>query len=190
MLFLPLRMREVACPGTRMPKMEKSGVYIPTSSEPATPLQVSQEIGEADAEYLASRITCIHIWVQPPIKGGYRQCRCRTQAQSSSVCHLPPEYFNSSMGNICVPDGTPISRVDTFVDHAIYSNAECSSFCFLRQICSMSTRPVLDWHTISCITRTTFICHRPCPPSVRQRPTLWVHFSSSNGHQPLRTHPA
>ena len=42
-------MREVAQAGTHMPKMEKSGICISTSPEPATPLQTSLEIGEENA---------------------------------------------------------------------------------------------------------------------------------------------
>ena len=42
----------MAYTGTRMPKMEKSGVYISTSPGLATPLHPSSQIGEGDAGYL------------------------------------------------------------------------------------------------------------------------------------------
>jgi len=52
-------MRGVAYVGTHMPKMEKPGIRVSTSSEPATPLQSFLPNGGEDAGHLA-RIAYIH----------------------------------------------------------------------------------------------------------------------------------
>ena len=93
------------------------------------------------------------------------------------------------MGNICATDATSISVADTFVGPPTFSTI-CNISFFLGQVSSISTRPRLDWCSISTISRTTLVCHQPCPPSVQQLYRFWIHFTSSNGHWPLCADPA
>ncbi len=76
-----------------------------------------------------------------------------------------------------------VPRVERFV--AVMQGAGPFRFVFGR-ICATSTTTHLETHSISGITESTFVCHRPCRSCPLEYSAFWVHFTRGDGHLPLR----
>src|SRR5216683_1988247 len=53
-----------------------------------------------------------------------------------------------------------------------------------------ATTPRLGRYSISGITESTFVCHRPCHPRLAEYSAFRELFSRGDGHWPLRAHKA